>query len=344
MLELVDLFCGAGGMSLGLQQSGIVPRLGVDRNADCIDTYRSNIKDASVLIADVADLRPSQILDRVSSRDRLVLAGCPPCQLFSQLHRSDTPIGTEIDSYLKIIRTVRPLCVVFENVPQVTRRHDVWIAILHQLHKLKYHVRHGVVPAVNFGVPQNRVRLLLVAARDPVELPEPLGFPMSTVRQAIGSLPDRDPDIPNHVSMKLSPTNLKRIKSIRRDGGLSRVVGSSFSDSYGRMYWDRPAPTITTKCVSFSNGRFGHPEYHRAITVREAALLQGFPMDFLFEGTLKQTARQVGNAVPPPLSRAVGDQILRSLGIDAEETPLSTRAATGTVRPLKRLAISARLR
>lgn len=180
---------------------------------------------------------------------------------------------------------------------------------------MKYNIRHSIVPAVRFGVPQNRERLLLIASIEPIEMPNPIGSPYLTVRDAIGSLPDSDPSIPNHISMKLSSTNLKRIKSIRCDGGISRESFRSFSDSYGRMFWDRPAPTITTKCISFSNGRFGHPEYNRAITVREAALLQGFPEDFVFMGSLKQTARQVGNAVPPPLAMAVGRQILHSLGI-----------------------------
>ena len=343
MLELVDLFCGAGGMSLGLQQSGIIPRLGVDRSADCVETYCGNIEGATAIVADIAELRPSQILDRVSTRDRLVLAGCPPCQLFSQLHRSDTPSGNEINSYLKIIRTVRPLCVVFENVPQITRRTEVWAAIIQQLLRMKYHIRSSIVPAVKFGVPQSRERLLLVAAREPIELPEPRDPVLYTVRQAIGMLPDEDIRIPNHLSMKLSPTNLKRIKSIRRDGGTSRTVGVSFPDSYGRMYWDRPAPTITTKCISFSNGRFGHPKYHRAITVREAALLQGFPMEFKFEGNLKQTARQVGNAVPPPLAKAIGDQILLSFGIDVVRSSITSRVSAGTSRLLIPVASSAQI-
>ena len=136
-----------------------------------------------------------------------------------------------------------------------------------------------------------------------------------TVRDAISCFPDVDDSIPNHRTMTLSPSNQERIERTSGNGGLSKDTDSSFVDSYGRMRWDLPAPTITTKCISFSNGRFGHPVFNRAITVREAAVLQGFPSSFVFNGPLKESARQVGNAAPPPIAKWIGEQILQRVKV-----------------------------
>ena len=313
MFEVVDLFCGAGGMSLGLKLAGMAIRFGADRSFHCVATYRRNFPEAKALRTDVASLNPREILRCVRVRSNLVLAGCPPCQLFSQLHRSRGPVGPEIQSYLRLIDQLSPRCLVFENVPLIRSYPDAWVATLETLGQLGYHVRHGVICASDFGVPQHRKRLLLIAARKPIEIPRPLQAASVTVRRAIGSMPERDPSIPNHVTMKLAPQNLARLRATARDGGTSKRPGMAFDDSYARMYWDRPAPTITTRCVSFSNGRFGHPEFDRAMTVREAATLQGFPPDFVFEGGVWEAASQVGNAVPPPVALAVGKQITAGL-------------------------------
>ena len=313
MFEVVELFCGAGGMSLGLKLAGMTLRLGVDRSPHCVATYARNFPDAKVVHADVSTLNPRDILRNVRSRTRLVLAGCPPCQLFSQLHRSRGPVGPEIQAYLRLIEGLSPQCLVFENVPLIRSYSDAWGAVLETLGRIGYHVRHRVVCASDFGVPQHRKRLILIAAHNPIEIPDQAWSSLRTVRDAIGRMPESDPSIPNHVTMKLSPQNLQRLKATHSDGGTSKCRGAAFDDSYARMFWDRPSPTITTRCISFSNGRFGHPEYDRAVTVREAATLQGFPADFIFEGGVWETARQVGNAVPPPIARAVGDRIVTAL-------------------------------
>ena len=150
-----------------------------------------------------------------------------------------------------------------------------------------------------------------MAARTPVELPPSPRVTPVTVRSSIGHLPEFDATVPNHVTMRLSASNLARLKRTPRDGGRSKGAGSPFDDSYACMRWDEPTPTITTRCVSFSNGRFGHPEYDRAITVREAAHLQGFPAEHKFVGGVWGTARQVGNAVPPHVAKWLGEAILR---------------------------------
>lgn len=300
-------------MSLGLKLAGMALRIGADRSPHCVATYARNFPEAEVVHADVGSLKPRDVLRHVRSKSKLVLAGCPPCQLFSQLHRSRGPVGPEIRSYLRLVEDLCPRCLVFENVPLIRSYPDAWGAVLETLSRLGYHIRHQVICASDFGVPQHRRRLILIAARTPVEIPMPPRMSVGTVREAIGSMPDHDPSIPNHVTMRLAPQNLTRLRSTPLDGGTSKRPGEAFDDSYARMYWDRPAPTITTRCVSFSNGRFGHPEFDRAMTVREAATLQGFPPDFIFEGGVWDTASQVGNAVPPPIARAVGEQIATAL-------------------------------
>jgi len=309
MLEFVDLFCGAGGMSYGLARAGLTQRLGVDADVASIATYSASVPRSTAVVADVATLSGSDILASVASRDNLVLAGCPPCQLFSRLQRSRVPVTSEIDAYLRLLWSTRPAYVVFENVPQLRTHKKIWGAIQNRLEKMGYWVWSDVVEAHHFGVPQHRRRLLLIASRYGELTPRIPRRAIRTVRDAIRDLPSQPGDVANHRTMRLSPANAARIRLTASNGGSSRPTNVSFADSYARMYWDRPAPTITTKCISFSNGRFGHPRFHRAITVREAARLQGFPDSFVFHGSLEQTATQVGNAVPPPIAKWVGETI-----------------------------------
>lgn len=310
MLEVVDLFCGAGGLSWGLQQGGLKVRAGIDQSHSCISTYRRNLPGVSAIAADLYNLKRDDILRFVSSPDNLVLAGCPPCRLFSQLHRKRKPLGEEFGAYLRLLWSLKPRYVVFENVPRIIDRDDAWGALTSRLGQLGYSYSSRMVTADHFGVPQRRRRLVLVASKTPISLPEPPPVTLRTVRDSIADLPDSDPSIPNHITMTLSRTNMARIRGTSPNGGRSKAPRVPFDDSYGRMEWDRPAPTITTRCISFSNGRFGHPEYHRAITVREAARLQGFPDHYIFHGGIKETARQVGNAVPPPLAKWLAEIIV----------------------------------
>jgi DNA (cytosine-5)-methyltransferase 1 len=314
MFEVAEIFCGAGGMTLGLQQSGMTPKIGIDLNPHCISTYSRNFKKSLGIVADIADVRANDILSRVQSRHSLVLAGCPPCQPFSRLHRKRCSDVPEFDHYLRLIWSIRPQWIVFENVPRMRTWTDLWSRLEDRLDRMGYNCQVCVIDAHEFGVPQRRQRLILVASPDEFDLAWPNKIPASTVRKSISHLPFANSAIPNHISMTLSHDNLARIQKTTQNGGISKPIDASFHDSYARMHWDEPAPTITTKCISFSNGRFGHPHFDRAVTVREAAILQGFPMEFVFDGPLKETARQVGNAVPPPVARWIGNQICEQRG------------------------------
>lgn len=311
MLECVDVFCGAGGLSLGLQQAGIKVRLAIDADKSCVSTYRINFPNTTALQARIQDVSPQAILDSVKKPEALVLAGGPPCQLFSRLNRNGRGVSDEFRAYIRLLIAVSPGFVVLENVPQIQHRREAWSLLTTALKRLRYEVSSAVLRASDFGVPQRRERLILVASRIPLKLPIKATERETTVREAIGHLPISDDSIANHQGMKLSAKNLVRIRKLGA-GGNSRSKDLAFRDSYARMEWDRSAPTITTKCISFSNGRFGHPVYDRALTIREAAILQGFPSDFVFEGSLSQCARQVGNAVPPPVALAVGRAIVRA--------------------------------
>jgi DNA (cytosine-5)-methyltransferase 1 len=311
MLEVIDVFCGAGGMSRGLQSAGLSIRAGIDFSEQCIATYRQNFPSAHALCENIADIRAAALKDLLTAGMPFVLAGCPPCQLFSQLHRKSRPVGDEFGHYLRLVWALCPDYLVFENVPRIVAYRQAWQLLLTRLRKRGYRATYKVVSADMFGVPQRRKRLVLVAARSVIDLADPRWLPTPTVRDTIGHLPDQDLTIPNHVTMKLSAANAARIRATPHNGGRSKVLRSAFDDSYGRMRWDAPAPTITTRCISFSNGRFGHPDYDRAMTVREAAALQGFGDDFRFIGGVWETARQVGNAVPPPVAKWLGENILR---------------------------------
>lgn len=312
MINCLDLYCGAGGLSLGLQRAGINVLAAVDISVDCKRTYERNFGTGLFIQKDMNDLAVSELELRLSKPGDLLIAGGPPCQLFSRLNKQGVDAVDGLKPYIRVIRELAPKYVVFENVPNILNRGRAWNYLLNAFARLKYKVSVQIVRAVRFGVAQIRERAIIIASRDHVRLKDgPAITNPRTVKDAIGHFPDSDASIPNHVTLKLSPENERKIRSLK-SGGKSRD-GGPFSDSYARMAWTKPAPTMTTKCISFSNGRFGHPKYNRGITVREAASLQSFPETFEFFGSLWSCARQVGNAVPPLIAEAIGEAILKNL-------------------------------
>lgn len=312
-LQCVDLYAGAGGLSLGLLEAGIEVRVAIEIDPDCEETYQRNIDGPRFIRDSVDRVSPRLIKRQLSRRCEVLVAGGPPCQLFSRLSRSPASQSAGVRAYVKMVTALDPDYVVFENVPAILNRRVAWKFVVGSLKKLGYYVSFGVLRATMYGVPQLRERLIVLAARTPIELPSGHYASYPTVRDAIGHFPDVSDEISNHKTLRLSEANLLRIRSLG-EGENSRASNRGYADSYARMSWDRPAPTLTTKCISFSNGRFGHPVFDRALTVREAATLQGFPEWFTFVGSLWSCARQVGNAVPPPLARSVGRHLLSVSG------------------------------
>ena len=334
-MNAIDLFCGAGGLTLGLRRAGWNVVAGIDLDVEAAQTYSSNNPGTRFVAADLRSLTDEDVralVGKVPSSE-LLLAGCAPCQPFSkqrQRHgvkiRSD---ATLLGEFARLVRALNPSVVLMENVPGIASvpGFSSFRRFLKVLYDGGYECDHGVLNARDFNVPQHRRRYVLLAARArAVALPRLYASSNSsdtvTVRRTIGRFPvlqagEAHASIPNHCAAGLSERNLERIRATPVDGGSRRdwpkrlrlgchgqVQG--FSDVYGRLWWDRVAPTLTSRCNSLSNGRFGHPEQDRAISLREAAALQTFPDEYEFFGTKRSIARWIGNAVPVAFAEALG--------------------------------------
>ena len=296
---------------------------GIDNDADAAATYELNFPNAHFARADIRHLGVDHVLAEfgVDTVDRVVFSTCAPCQPFSKqrtVHQDEDdriPLLLELGRY---VRAIRPDLVFVENVPglQSVRDEESPLTEFLQLpDDAGYSVSMDVVEARSFGVPQKRSRLVVLASRS-----EPPGLPItthgggrrhfSTVREWIGDLPvvaagEEHPTMKNHKASALSVKNLERIRSTPEGGDRRDWPGrlwlechsgdyEGHTDVYGRMRWDATATGLTTRCISYSNGRFGHPEQDRALSIREAASLQTFPLDFEFVGSMASMARQIG--------------------------------------------------
>lgn len=336
-VSAVDLFCGAGGLTYGLMCAGVAVRAGVDIDPAAEYAYSVNNVGANFLRADVAQISAPGMRKLFEPGKVRLLAGCAPCQPFSKLTN-----GSEkhrawdlLDSFGRIVENVRPEIVTMENVAELAGRgKEVLDRFLRALRRGQYSVDWRIVNATEFGAPQSRKRLVLLASRlGDIQVPVGSSTTGTTVRLAIGqqrpiAAGETDPDDVLHTAAKLSPLNLRRLKATPHDGGsrdawpkalipdcYRRETGARYLSIYGRMWWDRPAPTMTTLCNGIGNGRFGHPEQDRAITLREAALLQTFPRSYKFWPTDEKlnasaVARLIGNAVPPLLGKVIGLQVM----------------------------------
>lgn len=344
LAEVVDLFCGIGGLSAGFKSEGFSVLAGVDVDESCRYAYEKNIG-SMFMMKSVSDLDPEELKALYSPNARKVLVGCAPCQPFSMYTGRYRQNETDEDSdkrwallrvFADLIEETRPDVVSMENVPRLTV-HPAFDTFVEKLRMAGYAVTWHKVRAQHFGVPQRRTRLVLFASlHGEVALAEAThsDTPM-TVRAAIGDLPPIaagavDPSDRLHRSRGLGERNLRRIQATKEGGSWrdwdddlqldchKKDGGKSFRAVYGRMNWDEPSPVITTQCLGIGNGRFGHPEQDRAISIREAAILQSFPADFEFVPAEEKViglhlARQIGNAVPPKLGEAVARSIKNHL-------------------------------
>jgi DNA (cytosine-5)-methyltransferase 1 len=336
----VDLFCGGGGLTHGLLEAGITVSAGIDIDEQAEYAFVKNNPGTQFLCWDVARKNYPSI-ERLFDTDKVrLLAGCAPCQPFSRLTngRSEHLAWDLLDNFGRFIVGILPELVTMENVPELADRgRDVFNRFVRTLERQGYFVDWRLVRCVEYGIPQARQRLVLLASRlGPISVPEGsyrCPSQWKTVRETIGNLPplasgEEDPNDPLHAAALLSPLNLERMRATPHDGGTRRgwpdhlvlachrrETGRSYGSIYARMWWDKPAPTMTTLCTGIGNGRFGHPEQDRAITLREAALFQSFPRTYEFwprERKLNRKAvgRMIGNAVPPRLAKALGEALL----------------------------------
>lgn len=345
-LKAVDFFCSGGGMSYGMQDAGIEIFAGIDFDENCKATYEANIKGAKFILADVFDLKESELEDMLSLKkndDELILIGCSPCQFWSIINTDKTKSMKSknlLVEFSRFVKYFRPGYVVIENVPGVLRKKEEsgLDEFIEWLNNNGYGNPHFKVHNVNdYGVPQSRKRFTLIATRLSKEEVKPLECEgkRTVVKDVLGvdngfykiEAGHKDTTDFLHTVPSLSIVNKKRLEKVAKNGGnrlgfandselqLDCFIGrdDSFKDTFGRLWWDKPSPTITTKFFSISNGRFVHPEEDRALSIREGATLQSFPLTYKFKGTsIANIARMIGNAVPPKYATAIGKAIIQN--------------------------------
>lgn len=325
-LSAVDLFSGCGGLSRGLKDAGFQVFAAVEINQKAQETYRLNHPDVHLYGEDIRKLDPLNILQEMglNSGDIDLLAGCPPCQGFSRLRTKNQRVAVQDDrndlvlDFLRFVIAMQPKTVMLENVPALGQDKR-FIDLRLKLEALGYRSIVEILNAADYRVPQRRKRLILLASR--VHTPQ-VAQPSKariTVRQALADVgaPSKSRDQLHAYPERRSPAVRALIARIPKNGGSRSDLGAEFQlkchentkgfyDVYGRMTWDDVAPTITSGCHNPSKGRFLHPSYNRTITLREAALLQGFPRDYLFDVAhgKEAIALMIGNALPPPFIQA----------------------------------------
>jgi DNA (cytosine-5)-methyltransferase 1 len=337
-MKAFDFFCGAGGLTRGLLDAGIHVVAGFDNDERCKNTYRHNNADVKFIVKDIRDITIAELkrVGRVNSFKDILFAGCAPCQPFSSQRKGGKQIrdATLLSAFGHLVEEAKPGWVLMENVPGIARvaGNSTFRRFVGLLKSNKYNVCYAVLDAKSYGVPQNRRRIVLIAARDAMpSLPKPKYGPslrpFKTTQNAIAHFPvlragEYHSNIPNHVAAAITAKNIERLMHTPRDGGDRRSWPEDLrltchtkdygghTDVYGRMAWNAPAPTLTGRCRSISNGRYGHPEQDRAISLREAAALQSFPDGYVFFGSNTHIGLQIGNAVPVKLAEELGKHIL----------------------------------
>ena len=338
----IDLFCGAGGLTHGLVNEGIPVVAGYDMDPACKFPFEHN-NQSTFVEADLTTVDPSDLLARWPEGKLKLLAGCAPCQPFSTYSQGrDTSQDAKwklLYAFGDLIQKCQPELVTMENVPQLPK-HKVFDDFIATLVEQKYHVHWEVVYCPDYGMPQRRKRLVLLASKlGPISLIPATHQPDNyrTVADVIKGLPpissgETSPTDPLHRASKVSELNMARLRQSKpggtwRDWDEELVAkchrkssGKTFPGVYGRMAWNAPAPTMTTLCYGFGNGRFGHPEQNRAISLREAALFQTFPASYQFTAPedsiqMRTVGRLIGNAVPVDLGRVVAKSIKAHLAV-----------------------------
>lgn len=335
---VVDLFCGVGGLTCGLRKAGLDVIAGYDLDTTCEYSYTFN-NHSLFINKNIEDVTGKEIKRLLRGYEVKVLAGCAPCQPFSR-HQKDKKDRSKhkdwklLYQFARLVEETNPHIVSMENVPELEKE-KVFRDFVDTLKKQKYKVTYKVVNAADYGVPQRRKRLLLLASkRKKITFIEPThqNCPV-TVRDAIGNLPPIEAGENNvndrlHITSRLSDMNIRRIQHSIPGGSWrdwpeelllqchKNKKGQTYTSVYGRMCWDDVAPTITTQFTGYGTGRFGHPEQDRALTLREGAIIQTFPKDYAFlrpneKLIIKDISRQIGNAVPPRLGEVIGLSIIQ---------------------------------
>lgn len=343
-MKVIDFFSGCGGASVGLRQAGLDIAIGLDFDKKAAETYQANFSEALFYNVDIRKLDEKELAkafkEKNKKNDPLLLVACAPCQPFSTQNKSkseDDIRRTLLDETHRFINELKPDYILIENVPGLQKidkdKDGPYKRFIDFLNIQDYKFVEFIAKSEEYGVPQRRKRFVLLASKlGEMTVPNKTHgeelLPLSTVRDFIEEFPpiqsgDIHPDDPWHRCTSLSDLNLERIKNTPEGGDRrdwpDHLINECHKkhlghmDTYGRMTWDVPAPTLTTRCNSYSNGRFGHPDtkQNRAISIREASRLQTFPKNFIFKGGVVEAARQIGNAVPCEMAKQFGLSILK---------------------------------
>lgn len=348
-LIAADIFAGGGGLTVGLKRAGFEVCAAIEVEQNALSTYKANHPEVFTLRQDVRLVNGNSIRDLSSTGEISLLAGCPPCQGFSTLtkkHLRFDPRNRLVREMARLIEETQPHAVMMENVPGMVRKgNSLFNNFLKRLKSLGYIVNWDVLQVADFGVPQNRRRLVLLAGKEfEIALPDPTHSkdgtnglkPWRSLRDAIGGLPEPIPlkDAKSkggpqsfnwHVVRNLSPQNILRLEHTEPGKGRAQLPidlrpdchkesDEGYHNVYGRMSWDQVPVTITGGCTTLSKGRFGHPERCNTISVREAALIQTFPLDYCIDTPYMDYACNiVGNALPCDFAEVVAKQCAAAL-------------------------------
>lgn len=345
-LTAIDLFCGAGGLTVGLKKAGFKVVAAVEFDPEIAKTYKKNHPEVKLIVKDIREVTGKDILKLTGLKKIDLVAGCPPCQGFSKLtdkHHRDDERNLLVSEMGRIVGELKPSVCMLENVPGLSRRGMPLLGALERkLKKMKYDVSRGVLQMADYGVPQSRRRLVLLAGKGfKIPLPDAthtrspeVGSKLKPWVNMRDTLTIKAEPIPLsrakekggpgranwHVIRDLKPITLKRLRAIKAGASRSELPKSlrpdchkesntGFSNAYGRMSWEEVAPTMTSRCTTLSSGRFGHPEEDRTISVREAALIQTFPKNYeLDTDNIEVACKLIGNALPCDFATAVSKQ------------------------------------
>lgn len=336
MLKAIDFFCGGGGMTYGLRQSGINVIAGVDFAPECKSTYEDNNPGTQFICSDVKKLEESYFEKKykiTKNDDDLILVGCSPCQYYSIINTTREKAKESKDllqEFKRFVDYYNPGFVLVENVPGILSREDSILPdFLSFLEKNKYKIKYEVINMSYYGVPQSRKRFSLVASRLG-DVSMPIADPVQAILSDFIGVKNGFPTIEAghidktdfmHSTSNLNWKNMERLKRTPLNGGsriawkddpnlqLKCYIGKDnyFRDVYGRLRWNKPSSTITTNFIKITSGRFAHPEENRGLSIREGATLQTFPYSYTFKAkSMGANARIIGNAVPPEYARRLG--------------------------------------
>lgn len=352
--RVLDLFCGAGGLSWGLHKNpNFETVVALDFDAQAAETFKKNMPDTEVVVGDITDEAVKKRIIELARKNKVnVIAGGPPCQGYSMKGKKlglKDPRNFLFREYLNLVEQLQPEVFIIENVKGLLTSTNGWFKdeIVSSIKQLGYEVRFDLLNAADFGVPQARERAIFICSKkQPIELPRPTVEKRTTVRDAISDLsylnsgegefeqnyaiePQSDyqrmmrnnsKKLYNHKASNHKQIAIDKLKLIPPEQGKEflpddMVGNQKFKTTWGRLKWDEVSPTIDTRFDASSNGTNNHPYLHRAITAREAARIQSFDDDFIFYGSKVYIRRQIGNAVPPLLAKAIADKISESYKI-----------------------------